>query len=342
MASTDFLPLNLNFVLSIPDMIECKRCIWSQHILAPLSPVAFLARTDEYASITAPNLAVAIPSALFIDLARVPLPAWNIGLEKKWVYMLGKAKAMELSAVAVIGWSPIDHLLKRSSTSKTIDIHERPIVQLASISEHTHTLEWNLLISRVNVMNESETIRHSLKYSANFKSHLDLIHSVDRCWIIIFLIRMHNCVLEILSELKITLFESFNVVVEREHHRVRLLLSTYNTCLLCHLVWVLVDFLLLKIILPLLIIDSVLDFVAVNIEEGTKSIVAVLIELLLDLGKLLTDEIWWSMQLLNESLALVRERKILLNLICHFVNGCPDFIPSIWQLKLFLEVNHRL
>ncbi len=70
---------------------------------------------------------------------------------------------------------------------------------------------------RIGVVNEHHTMREALVQSTHLKSHRDLIHRLNRYFVLVRFMRMNNFVIITMFELIIILLYGLKVFVEREH-----------------------------------------------------------------------------------------------------------------------------
>ncbi len=219
MTFADLFSLYLITVFIILDIEECVSVIILQLVLLSFSIVVILLSPNVYISITIPPLPLSIRSPPFVYLSWIALPSWHISQCLLWVYILCVPISIEPSVITAICWSPVLHAAEWISISiSSFDTCKRCVMKLSMI-EHTYSCEWEVIITRMFVLNSSKSMRQSLPQSADWKSHFNLIHLFYRSIIIIPFKWMDNLMFEIFLDLPVTLLQSIEVVVEREKWR---------------------------------------------------------------------------------------------------------------------------
>jgi hypothetical protein len=127
--------------------------------------------------------------------------------------MLFFPNGIELSMHTSICRSPILHLTKGVSTSKSCDTSKRCVVQL-SMDEDTYSLERVIWILQICIGNNRNSMWKAVIECTDIKNHRDLFHIFYRSVFKIFLIGMNHSVFVILLELIIFLLEILEVVEE--------------------------------------------------------------------------------------------------------------------------------
>ena len=137
---------------------------------------------------------------------------------------------------------------------------------------------------------------------------------------------MHYVMLEVLFELEVFLLKIFKVVKVREHSLKILVLLI--PCLGCS-IKVLFELFLLIVIISGVIIDSIILLVCMLIIRGLNFISNKLIDLLLHLCHLVTDEFWRGSELLDDVFWLHGKTIDLLDFKIHLI---------YWFLKFFFVI----
>ena len=166
-------------VISELDIVESVSAIFLQLINLSLSLAHFLESPNVYISIIFPPLSKSIPSLLFVYLSWILLLPWNISPCLQWVYIVCFSLSIKESVVTAICGSPIFHLAECHSSAISRETSKRCVVKFP-MNEHSYSEECVVCHIRIFVLNGSESMRHSLPQSTDWKSDFNLNHFLNR------------------------------------------------------------------------------------------------------------------------------------------------------------------